>query len=118
MDVANVPDALAERLGHEGTRGLIEWSSATHEEWKDDVLTTAVGRFEVRLTTEISALRVDMTRELSSLREEVGREISLLRRDMTRDLSDTRFEILKWSFLFWVGQLAAIAGLLAFTTRG
>jgi hypothetical protein len=107
MKASNVPDALAERLGHEGTRGLVEWIEATQEDWRKDVLTTAVDRFEVRLTTEISALRLDVTREISELR-----------RDMTRDLSDTRSEILKWSFLFGVGQLAAIAGLLAFTTRG
>jgi hypothetical protein len=44
----------------------------------------------------------------------MAREISMLRTDFTRDLSEVRVELLKWSFLFWVGQVAAVAGLLAF----
>jgi hypothetical protein len=50
---------------------------------------------------------------ISSLRVDMAREISMLRTDFTRDLSEVRVE-LKWSFLFWVGQVAAVAGLLAF----
>jgi hypothetical protein len=69
-------------------------------------MTTTVDRFESRLTSEISSLRVDFTRE-----------ISLFRGDMTRDLADVRVELLKWSFLFWVGQVAAMAGLLALMLR-
>jgi hypothetical protein len=70
------------------------------------VLTTAVDRFDRRLTTEIDSLRIDLARDMASLRQ-----------DFTRDLSSVRVELLKWSFLFWVGQVAAIAGLLAFMRR-
>jgi len=80
--------------------------ASTRAEWTDEVLTNAVDRFEYRLTTEISALRIDVTRE-----------ISILRQDFTRDLSAVRVELLKWSFLFWVGQVAATAGLLTFMLR-
>jgi hypothetical protein len=31
-----------------------------------------------------------------------------------RRLAETRAELLKWSFLFWVGQVAAVAAMLAF----
>ena len=30
------------------------------------------------------------------------------------DLANLRFEILKWSFLFWIGQVATTAGVLGF----
>ena len=106
MAVGRVPQAVAERLGKEGTEGLLTLLASAKAEWKDDVVTTAVERFERRLTTEISSLRVDMTREIAALRQ-----------DFTRDLSSVRVELLKWSFLFWVGQVAAIAGLLAFMLR-
>jgi hypothetical protein len=36
---------------------------------------------------------------------------------VARDLSGVRSELLKWSFVFWVGQVAAMAGLLAFMLR-
>lgn len=106
MAVARVPQALAERLGEDGTDGLLTLLASAKTEWTDDVVTSAVERFESRLTTEISSLRVDMTREMSALRQ-----------DFTKDLSSVRVELLKWSFLFWVGQVAAMAGLLAFMLR-
>ena len=54
----------------------------------------------------MSAVRIDVSRELASLRVDVARELSVL-----------RIELLKWSFLFWIVQIATIAGLLAFMLR-
>jgi hypothetical protein len=42
---------------------------------------------------------------------------SLLIERFERRLAETRGDVLKWSFLFWVGQVAAIAGMLAFVLR-
>jgi hypothetical protein len=42
---------------------------------------------------------------------------TLLIERFERRLADTRFDILKWSFLFWVGQVAAFGGMLAFALR-
>ena len=91
-------------------------------------MTAAIDRFEYRLTTELSSLRIDVVREISTLRHDVTRDIAALRQDMTqeaatlrqdftRDLSSVSVELLKWSFLFWVGQVAAMAVLLAFMMR-
>jgi hypothetical protein len=106
MSISNVPEPLAARLGNQAADGLVALLESTREEWTEDVVTLAVDRFERRLTTEISSLRIDVMRELSALRQ-----------DVTRDLSAVRVELLKWSFLFWVGQVAAMAGLLAFMLR-
>ena len=117
MAISRVPRALAERLGNDGTEGLIALLASAKAEWTDDVMTTAVDRFERRLTTETSLLRVDFTREMSALRQGISADMAALRQDFTRDLSNVRVELVKWSFLFWVGQVAAIAGLLAFMLR-
>ena len=117
MSIAQVPEALAKRLGDEGTDGLIALLDSTREDWTESALTVAVDRFECRLTAEISALRLDVARELSGLRQDVTREMAAARQDFTRDLSGVRVELLKWSFLFWIGQVAAMAGLLAFMLR-
>ena len=106
MASAQVPKALVERLGVDATHGLVSLLASTQNEWSDEVLTTVVDRFEHRLAIEISTVRVDVSRELSALRV-----------DVARDLSALRVELLKWSFLFWVGQVATIAGLLAFMLR-
>jgi hypothetical protein len=36
---------------------------------------------------------------------------------LVREIHDGRVETFKWAFLFWIGQLAAFWGLLAFMLR-
>jgi len=37
---------------------------------------------------------------------------SELRADFKVEVANTRADLLKWSFLFWIGQVAAISGLV------
>ena len=76
------------------------------EEWSEHVLSLAGERFERRLTQEVAGLEIRLRREIQD-------GFTALR----RELSDLRAETLKWSFVFWIGQLAAIAGLLSFMLR-
>jgi len=66
------------------------------------LLSTATDRFEVRLTQEAGTLR----RELQSVFE-----------TLRSDIASTKVEILRWSFLFWIGQVAAIAAMLSLMLR-
>ena len=93
-----VPPAVRTALGDEATFGLIELLDSEEKDWSQHVLATAADRFEVRLTHEAGLLR----REVEGLRA---------------DLGTTKVEILRWSFLFWIGQVAAIAALLSFMLR-
>ena len=95
MRATSVPPALRERLGHEATIGLLEYVDSEHMAWSDRVLSLAVERFERRLAEELADLRVTLVREIQ----------------------DGRVETFKWAFPFWIGQVAAIAGLLAFMFR-
>jgi hypothetical protein len=99
MSKARVPTAVRERLGHEATLGLVELLDGVQESWSDQVLSLAAERFECRLAQETSRLRVEFHNGLSLVRQE---------------MAALRVELLKWSFLFWVGQVAAMAGLLAY----
>jgi hypothetical protein len=102
VPTTSVPIALRERLGHDATLDLIDLLETSNREWRDRVLSVVTERFERRLTEDISALRLEFHDGLAGLRGE---------------MATTRVELLKWSFLFWVGQVAAIAGLLAFMLR-
>jgi len=59
----------------------------------------ATDRFERRLVEGMSALRLEMHQGFAALRQENA---------------TTRVDLLKWSFLFWVAQVATVAGLLAY----
>src|SRR5215510_14102233 len=106
MGVSRIPTALRTQLSDEGTFGLIELLDSEKKDWSEDVLITATDRFERRLTQEVGLLRLDFQR---SLQEGLG--------GIRTELANARVEMLRWSFAFWVGQVAAIAALLAFMLR-
>ena len=138
MEVGDVAPALQERLGPAATVGLLSLFATARQEWTVDVTTAAVERFERRLGEEISAVRLEIAglrEELRtgnvSLREEMHASDASLREEMRamgaslrqelRDgdaalrhgMSELKFDLLKWSFIFWVGQTFATAAVFA-----
>ena len=101
-----VSAALDERLGQEATDGLLELLESTRSEWTEHVLSIATERFERRVTQEVSALRVDFTRELHQGLAAVRQE-----------LATVRVELVRWSFVCWVGQIVVMIGVLTFMLR-
>lgn len=99
MAAIRVPKAVRDRVGDEATFGLLEMLESANASWSEHVLTVATERFERRLTHEISGLREEFHRSLAEVRQEIAA---------------TRFELLKWTFLFCVGQVAVVAGLLSY----
>lgn len=57
-----------------------------------------MAKLENRITEEVTKLDARITEESSKLRA---------------DMSAFKAEFIKWMFLFWIGQLAAVTGLLA-----
>lgn len=113
MGTIDVSPALRERLGPEATVGLLDLLSETKKEWKTEVIEAAGDRFERRLVEETSKLRVEMTNGFAALRQEMATGFAMFRQEM----ADQRFELLKWTFIFWVGQVFALGSLLAILIR-
>src|SRR5205807_1691846 len=86
---------LRERLGPEATFELVELLAEREHMWTERVLSIAAERFERRLTEEACGLRVALTREIH----------------------ETKTDIVRWAFVFWIGQFFAFAGLLAYMFR-
>lgn len=81
-------------------------------------------RFERRLMEENSKLRIEMAQGFAALRQEMAAGFAALRQEIAantsalrQEMAEQRFEILKWAFLFWVGQFFAVAGLMAVLIR-
>lgn len=106
MESVRVPARLTVRLGDEATLGLLELLDHEQAKWSDQVLNIAAERFERRLTQEVSALRVELIRVLHEGLSGVRQELAIVRVDL-----------FKWTFVFWVGQVAAMVGVLAFMLR-
>ena len=90
-----IPAALRSQLGDDGTFALIEVLDTERKEVGQQMIGTAADRFERRLAEELARFRNDVVRELAT----------------------TRVDMLRWSFVFWIGQVAAFAALLAYVRR-
>jgi hypothetical protein len=72
------------------------------------------------LRSEMAALRVALKTDLRNGFTHVAGEFALLRREMSsmrEQMARDQFELLKWSFLFWVGQFFAVAALMVTMLR-
>ena len=86
MTVIAIPNILREKLGENGAGALVQLFNQTEERTKDRAIEGIEERFERRLVEETSKLRI---------------EIHSLRADLIR-----------WMFIFWVGQVGTIIAIL------
>ena len=71
--------------------------SATSEELKET---------ELKLQKEIEQVRLEV--------EQVRKELKETELKLQKEISETKASLIKWMFLFWIGQIIAFAGLLKF----
>ncbi len=76
------------------------------------------------MATNAAALRQAMAATTAALRQEIAGTTAALRQEIAgnagalrQEMADQRFEILKWAFLFWIGQFFAVAGLMTILIR-
>jgi hypothetical protein len=121
MQPMRVPPRLKARLGSDESDDLTILLQTASAGWRDDVLTLASDRFGQVLAAEAGRLRVEMHDGIAAVRHELFETRAIFRQELTEtraalreDMATLRVEVLRWSFLFWLGQIAAIAGLLSY----
>ena len=124
MQVNAVRPALRERLGAEGTSGLLSVLDVAEREWREDVLSLAGERFERRLAETGANLRVQIGHSEAAVRGEMAqmevrivREIANCRGDLIQAIANGRGDLIKWSFLFWIGQVVAMSAVMGAMLR-
>ena len=108
MSIISIPKALREKLGEEGSDALIDIINRAQGDKKTDVIRLVGEKFERRLSEEIAGVNHRMER----LRVELKEDNANLRAELKADNANIRADLIKWMFIFWVGQVAAILGIL------
>jgi hypothetical protein len=72
-----------------------------------------IGEGDASLRQEMSALAATLRKEIGDQGLALRHEISSLRQEHLA----SRFDLLKWSFVFWVGQVIAVAGIVGLMLR-
>ena len=80
------------------------------------------------LRQEIAELRSSLRQELTDVRATLRQEVADIRADLRQDMGEMRaglreeiaagrVELFKWCFLFWIGQVLAIGGIVGVMLR-
>ncbi|MCG6553959.1 MAG: hypothetical protein L7F77_16680 [Candidatus Magnetominusculus sp. LBB02] len=106
MAVITIPRSIRERLGDAASEDFAGLINDIDLGARKDAIAIAEERFERRLVEESGKLRL----EIEKLRTETRLEIEKVRTEVEKSGKEN----IKWMFLFWVGQIAAVAALLKF----
>ena len=101
MQPLRVPTALRDKLGPDATLALIEMLHDNARQSTDDAIDRAAERFERRLTEELAKMRVELAQGLGDLRKEFH-----------ESLTATHTALLRWSLVFWTGQMVVMVAVL------
>jgi hypothetical protein len=71
---------------------------------KADVLGFVEEKFERRLTEEVAKFNDRLTTEIAKINAEFSR--------VRQEMAEMKADLIRWMFIFWVGQLGAILGIL------
>jgi len=134
MAVVTVKKPLREKLGDDGAEALVELINEAQKETQNNVIKFVEEKFEKRLSDELAKVRIELTERIEGVRTELKSEIENLRSEMKSDIESLRTndekvkteliermktndekvksELIRWMFIFWVGQIGAILGIL------
>ena len=125
--VLELYEKLKPKLGEEEARSLLEFIETsvdqraatkadlqrTESALREDLHVTAASlREEMHATA--GSLREEMHATAASLREELHATAASLREEMHK----MRAELIKWSFAFWIGNIAVLSGIMLALLRG
>ncbi len=112
MQPLRVPTALRDKLGPDATLALIEMLHDNARQSVDDAIDRAAERFERRLAEELAKMRVEFAQGLAGLRQELAEGHSAIRKEFHESLTATHTALLRWSLVFWTGQMVVLVAVL------
>lgn len=79
-----------------------------------DTLKSHFGEADARqFIGNLEALTREAHRELVT-KADLKAEIAEFRADLEKKIAEPKTDIIRWMFLFWIGQVAAVSGLINF----
>jgi hypothetical protein len=109
MDIFLVPPPVRDRLGDAVSDGLTT------------MFADAYRLVNERSDRRFAEMRTESDRRFAEMRTESDRRFTELmerfEHRLAEQLANTRFDMLKWSFLFWISQVATLGGVIALLLR-
>jgi len=116
---ATMEKPLRDVLGEQASDSLVRFVDQKLEQRKHEMLEFVEEKFERRLTEEIGKVNERITIEISKVNERMTNETAKLDKRITEEIGKVNVNIahvernmIRWMFIFWIGQIGAIMGLL------
>ena len=96
---------LHDSLGDEATNDLFAWweeAATVNRAAVREVADLYYARFDARLEKGLAEVRAELAKELGQLRSEAAGKHA---------------DLIKWMFIFWIGTLVPLAGLIVALTK-
>ena len=106
-------DLLTNKFGKEAAEGLTSYIDLKIDsgiEIKEARLATRQDISDVR--KEIADVKINLTREIADVKINLTREIANIKMDLTKEIANVKTEVIKWMFIFWIGQVAVTFGFI------
>ena len=62
-------------------------------------------------------MKAEIRQEVAQMGADIRREVAAMGGDIRQEIATGRVEMVKWCFLFWIGQLVTIASIVGIMTR-
>ncbi len=130
MAIVTVPKVLREKLGEEGVEVLVApLNEAAHHE-RNNLLGILEERFERHVTEEGNRIDRRITEEVAKLEQQIteveakldrritevearlGERITEVEARLGERMAGMRADLIRWMFLFWVGQIGMLVAIL------
>jgi len=83
-------------------------------------LAGALGGIRTEMAAALGGIRTEMAAALGGIRADMAGDVGGMRADIAgirAEIAVNKFELLKWAFAFWVGQLVGVAGIVGLLLR-
>lgn len=130
MPLFLLPESLRSRLGEEAARDLVELVNAAGRAQREDTVMLVGERFERRvvevqsgleqritqvksdLEQRIAEVKSELEQRIVEVKSELEQRINAVKSELEQRIAHLRADLIKWMFVFWMGQVAVMAGLV------
>src|ERR1043166_9490253 len=104
-----------ETFGDEIAAELVEWFNQVDATYRGDLRELNelnFARFDAKLEQRVAALDAKIEQRVAVLDAKIEQRVAELGAQLRREMADQRADLIKWMFIFWVGTVVPLAGLI------
>jgi ABC-type phosphate transport system auxiliary subunit len=115
-----------ETFGDEIAAELVEWFNQVDATYRGDLrelnelnfsrfdakLEQRVAALDARIEQRVAALDAKIEQRVAVLDSKIEQRVAELGAQLRREMADQRADLIKWMFIFWVGTVVPLAGLI------